>query len=170
MRPANWHKPISSAGRLFGVQLETPMPAEMRTAAFDLANSLIAVYHILKQQPTWWQLRKVLQSSFICVYQNLILYKGGKKTSVRAMIIILQCLSTIITQTIYPSIWSVKRLQGGGRPPCPCFNGGGRRGRACLAPLFHFLHSQVWAARVQVITVARARASKMSHGPPGGVI
>lgn len=74
MRPANWHKPISSAGRLFGVQLETPMPAEMRTAAFDLANSLIAVCHILKQQ-----LQKVLQSSFICAYQNLILDKGGKK-------------------------------------------------------------------------------------------
>lgn len=70
-----------------------------------------------------------------------------KKRSGRAMIIILQCLSKSITQTIYPSTWSVKRLQGGGRPPCPCFNGSVRwESRLCVVVLFHFLHSQVWAA------------------------
>lgn len=39
------------------------------------------------------------------------------------MIIILQCLSDDITQTIYPFIWSMNRLYRGGHPLCPWFNG-----------------------------------------------
>lgn len=38
-------------------------------------------------------------------------------------IIILKRLSNGITQTIYPFIWSARRLYRGGRPLCPWFNG-----------------------------------------------